>query len=108
GRPGCPVMRYRTGDLVRPHWPLGEKNQFVVLTEGVLGRVDDMVIVRGVNIFPQAVENILRSFPEILEYRLIATKAGELDELCVEIEDRLESPTRVAKELQLRLGLRAE
>ena len=45
-------------------------------------------------------------FPEIVEYRLIAHKQGEMDALTIEIEDRLETPQRVANELRLRLGLR--
>lgn len=106
GRAGCPVLRYRTGDLVRPHWPTDEANRFVLLTGGVLGRVDDMLIVRGVNIFPGAVEAILREFPDVVEFRLTATKAGQLDELRIEVEDRQEDPTRIQDLLQLRLGLR--
>jgi phenylacetate-CoA ligase len=108
GRDGCPVLRYRTGDLVRPDRSRSEENQFVLLAEGVLGRVDDMLIVRGVNIYPSAVEQILRSFPEVAEYRLIAMKDGALDALAVEIEDRLADPARVATELRLRLGLRVD
>jgi phenylacetate-CoA ligase len=108
GRSGCPVIRYRTGDLVRPTWKANGQNRFVLLDGGVLGRVDDMMIVRGVNVFPSSVEQILRSFPEIMEYRMNAHSHGEMDELSVEIEDRLEQPARVAKELQLRLGLRVE
>jgi phenylacetate-CoA ligase len=73
-----------------------------------LGRTDDMMIIRGVNIFPGSVEQILRGFPEIVEYRLLATKQAELDALTVEIEDRLGDPERVAQELRLRLGLRVQ
>ncbi|MEQ8788531.1 MAG: phenylacetate--CoA ligase family protein [Pirellulaceae bacterium] len=108
GRAGCPVLRYRTGDLVRPTWNSEGANNFVMLEGGVLGRSDDMMIIRGVNVFPTSVEQILRSFPELVEYRMTATKQHEMDELTVEIEDRLGQPQRVAKELQLRLGLRIE
>ena len=106
GRAGSPVIRYRTNDLVRPTWNAAGDNRFVLLEGGVLGRTDDMMIIRGVNIFPSSVEQILRSFPEIVEFRITAHRAGEMDGLTVEIEDRLERPERVAKELQLRLGLR--
>ncbi|HRX80417.1 MAG TPA: phenylacetate--CoA ligase family protein, partial [Pirellulaceae bacterium] len=75
---------------------------------GVLGRADDMMIIRGVNIFPSSIEQILHSFPEVIEYRITATKDGEMDSLGIEIEDRLNDPARIAKELQLRLGLRIE
>ena len=108
GRVGAPVIRYRTGDLVRPSWTHSGRNRFVFLEGGVLGRSDDMLIVRGVNVFPTALEQILRSFPEVVEYRVTVSKAAEMDRLLVEIEDHLEQPQRVAEELQLRLGLRAE
>lgn len=108
GRYGCPVIRYRTGDLVRPGWEAQGSNNFVFLEGGVLGRADDMVVIRGVNIFPSSVEQIVRSFPEVVEYRLTAEKAGELEALTVEIEDRLDKPERVARELHLRLGLQVE
>ncbi len=105
GRRGAPVLRYRTGDLVKPTW---NSEGFVFLEGGVLGRADDMLICRGVNIFPSSVEQILRSFPEVVEYRITAHRRGALDELSVEVEDRLETPERIARELQLRLGLRIE
>jgi phenylacetate-CoA ligase len=108
GRSGSPVIRYRTGDLVKPTWNSVGENGFVLLEGGVLGRADDMMIIRGVNIFPSSVEQILHSFPEIVEYRLTAHKKGEMDALTIEIEDRLDQPERVEKELQIRLGLRVK
>ena len=79
-----------------------------MLEGGVLGRSDDMMIIRGVNVFPSSVEQILHGFPEMVEYRLTALKVGEMDTLSVEIEDRLNDPQRVARELALRLGLRVD
>jgi len=108
GRVGSPVIRYRTGDLVRPVWQHEGANRFVLLEGGVLGRNDDMMVIRGVNIFPSSVEQILRSFPEVVEYRLIVRKVSVMDHLVVEIEDRLNDPDRVAEELRLRLGLKVE
>jgi phenylacetate-CoA ligase len=108
GRVGSPVVRYRTGDLVRPSWQHGGANRFVFLPGGVLSRADDMMVIRGVNVFPSSVEQILRSFPELIEYRMTVRKLGEMDHLVVEIEDRLNDPLRVATELQLRLGLKVE
>jgi phenylacetate-CoA ligase len=105
GRSGSPVIRYRTGDLVRPSWKSEGPNRFVRLDGGVLGRTDDMLIVRGVNVFPASIEQIVRSFPEIVEFRATVCKETQLDQLAVEIEDRLGQPDRVARELQLRLGL---
>jgi phenylacetate-CoA ligase len=108
GRPGLPVIRYRTRDVVRPSWPSEGSNRFVVLEGGVLGRADDMMIIRGVNVFPTGVEQILRSFPEVVEYRMTARKNGAMDELIVDVEDHLGQPERIAAELYLRLGLRIE
>lgn len=108
GRYGSPVIRYRTGDLVRPTWNDEQPARFVLLQGGVLGRTDDMLVIRGVNVFPSAIEQILRSFPEIVEYRMTALKQGAMDRVALEIEDRLEDPERVEQELRLRLGLRVE
>ncbi len=108
GRSGCPVIRYRTGDLVRPVWQHNGETRFVLLDGGVLGRTDDMMIIRGVNIFPTAIEQILRSFPEVVEYRMTAERVEVMDRLLIEIEDRLGNPQRVSEELRLRLGLKVE
>ncbi len=108
GRAGSPVIRYRTGDLVRPSRRIDSANRFVFLEGGVLGRSDDMLVIRGVNIFPSSIEQILRSFPEVVEYRMTAHKVAAMDQLSIEIEDRLERSERVADELQLRLGLKID
>jgi phenylacetate-CoA ligase len=108
GRVGSPIIRYRTGDVVRPTWQHAGPNRFVFLEGGILTRVDDMMVIRGVNVFPSSVEQILRSFPEVIEYRMTARKIGEMDQLFVEIEDRLDDSLRVATELHLRLGLKVE
>ncbi|MDA0657535.1 MAG: AMP-binding protein [Planctomycetota bacterium] len=108
GRSGCPVIRYRTGDLVRPSWNHAGPNRFVRLDGGVLGRIDDMLVIRGVNVFPSAIAQILHSFPEVVEHRLLAHKKGEMDALAIEVEDRLEQPHRIADELMRRLGLKVQ
>lgn len=108
GRNGSPVIRYRTGDLVRPSWNAPGDNRFVLLEGGVLGRADDMLVIRGVNVFPSSIEQILLSFPEVVEWRLTAHKIGAMDSIMIEVEDRLGQPDRVADELQLRLGLKVE
>jgi len=108
GRAGAPIIRYRTGDLVRPIWPAEGPCRFVLLEGGILARADDMMIVRGMNIYPTAIEQILRSFPEVVEYRMTARKRGALDELVVEVEDHLQKPARIADELRLKLGLKID
>jgi phenylacetate-CoA ligase len=67
-----------------------------------------MMIIRGVNVFPSSIEQILRGFPEIIEYRITVFRKGPMDQLSIEIEDRLNDPDRVAKEVQLKLGLRVD
>lgn len=107
GRTGCPVVRYRTGDLVQPQVSSGSM-AFIELVGGVLGRTDDMIIVRGVNIFPSAIEQLVRELPEIDEYRVSVLRQGEMSALKIEIEDRLQQPQRLAELLELRLGLKVE
>ncbi|MFN0127035.1 MAG: phenylacetate--CoA ligase family protein [Verrucomicrobiales bacterium] len=66
-RLGCPLLRYRTGDFVvkaRAH------DGGLLLAGGILGRTDDMVVVRGVNVYPSAIEGVIRLFPEIAEYQV--------------------------------------
>jgi phenylacetate-CoA ligase len=108
GRFGSPVIRYRTGDVVCPRFAPEGPTTWTLLEGGVLGRADDMLIIRGVNVFPSSIDQIIRSFPEVVEYRVRAVRQGSLDHLIVEIEDRLAQPQRVARELHLRLGLKVE
>lgn len=105
GRAGSPVIRYRTGDLVRPRVP---DCGFLLLEGGILGRSDDMLVIRGVNIFPSSIDEILRGFPEVAEYRMIASRANQLDQIAVEVETRTGDARPIAKQLELRLGLRVE
>ncbi|MGD1084967.1 MAG: AMP-binding protein [Verrucomicrobiota bacterium] len=90
GRLDSPLLRYRTGDLVRlassPDSPCDCGRHDLALAGGILGRADDMVIVRGVNIYPSAVEDILRRFPEIAEYRATVDQKKTLSELSLQIE----------------------
>ena len=108
GRTGCPVIRYRTGDLVRPSWKHETGCGFVLLEGGVLGRTDDMMIIRGVNVFPTSIEQILREFSAVDEFRMTAFRESAMDQLKIEVEDRLHDPECIARELNSRLGLRIE
>jgi len=103
GRFGCPVIRYRTGDRVIHEFQ--ESNSFVHLAGGVLGRADDMLVIRGVNIFPAALDEIMRSFDEVIEYRITATRNGELDQLSIEVEDTTNDAQRIAAAIETCLGL---
>jgi phenylacetate-CoA ligase len=103
GRSGCPVIRYRTGDRVIHEFR--ESNSFVHLAGGVLGRADDMLVIRGVNIFPAALDEIMRSFDDVTEYRITATRSGELDQLAIEVEDTTDDTQRIADKMETSLGL---
>lgn len=100
GRIGSPVIRYRTGDLVDLHpspCPCGRDTAY--LRGGVLGRVDHMLIVRGVNVFPSAIDNLVRAFPSVVEYQVAVEREGELDELVIRIETADGAAPGVAAEL---------
>ena len=87
GRPGFPVIRYRTGDLVRPNLePCECRRTFARFDGGLLGRCDDMVTIRGVNIFPSAIENLIREFATVDEFQVTVTTREELQQLEVDIE----------------------
>jgi phenylacetate-CoA ligase len=80
----------------------------------VLGRTDDMLVIRGVNVFPSEVERALLTVPELApHYRLIVTRPGRLDELEVEAEVREHVPpsralvARTEEQLARALGLTA-
>ncbi|MBI1903304.1 MAG: phenylacetate--CoA ligase family protein [Planctomycetia bacterium] len=106
-RPGCPVIRYCTGDVVRPIGMTDRTRRgFALLEGGVLGRADDMLVVRGVNVFPSALEAVIREFPELGEFRATISTAGELDGVKIEVEDPLAQPKRIVEAFQMRLGLR--
>jgi len=107
GRWGSPAIRYRTGDLVRhggSFCPCGRT--FLMLPGGVLGRVDDMLIVRGVNVYPSALANILHRFPEVTEYRVIVTSEGTMDEIALQVECPPQLAAAISEELHLALNLR--
>jgi phenylacetate-CoA ligase len=87
GRWGQPVIRYRTGDLVQAAPAPGFDAQGgVYLLGGVQGRVDDMFIVRGNNVFPSAVEAVLREFDDVAEYRLTLRTLREMPQLVIDLE----------------------
>ena len=88
GRVGSPLIRYRTGDLVRENLnvALREGRQEMALRGGILGRVDDMVLVRGVNLYPAAVENLMLSLPEVACYEIEVDASGPMVELCLRVE----------------------
>jgi phenylacetate-CoA ligase len=115
GRICSPVIRYRTGDLVQPsHEPCPCGRAFLQLKGGVLGRADDMVVVRGVNVFPSAIENIIREFAEVDEFRIETFERQAMREikLVIEASGDQGSTAGLAEKLaglvRQRIGLRPE
>jgi phenylacetate-CoA ligase len=118
GRWGAPVLRYRSGDRVR----LGAGacacgRTFPRLGGGILGRVDDMLVVRGVNVFPSALEGIVRRFSVVDEFQIEVFRRGALDEvrLLLEIDgcacpgaDEQATLAGVAEAVRRDLGIRVE
>jgi len=86
GRIGSPLLRYRTGDLARAGCACACGRLGTALPGGLLGRTDEMVIVRGVNVYPTAVEDVLRGFPEIAEYQIVVDRSRHLMELSLRLE----------------------
>ena len=88
GRTGSPLLRYRTGDLVKadpsPVCQCGRAE--MALVGGILGRTDDMIVVRGVNLYPIAVEEVIQSFLGIAEYQVRISTVRALTELTILIE----------------------
>jgi phenylacetate-CoA ligase len=106
GRAGWPVVRYRTGDLVRVGGracPCGRT--FLALPGGLIGRADDLIVLRGVNVYPSAIEAIVRCF-DVQEFRLVRTRRGALEELRLEVEADAQVADRLAERLHQQLGVR--
>ncbi len=111
GRIGMPVIRYRTGDYVRlksEKCECGSSHR--VLDGGVIGRIDDAIIVRGLNVYPATIENIIMKFPDVSEFAVRAYRTETLDELEVQIESTNKNPAdtavTVSNAIRNALGLR--
>ncbi|MFL3659885.1 MAG: phenylacetate--CoA ligase family protein, partial [Opitutales bacterium] len=87
GRAGCPLLRYRTGDLVRSVAVLGEDPTAFALQGGILGRADDMVVVRGVNLYPSAIDAVVRSFDGIGEYQVTIDQTQPMVQVSIAAEN---------------------
>jgi len=112
GRTASPVVRYRTGDIVvRRSDRCACGRTWARLQGGILARADDMINVRGVNIYPAAIEAVVRRFPEVVEFRTTVSLGGTLRSLAVELEPSPRTPdaarlaAKVADQLRQALGL---
>jgi phenylacetate-CoA ligase len=109
GRLGSPVLRYRTSDLVKraQSTPCACGSHELALQGGILGRTDDMVTVRGVNLYPGAVEEIVRACQGVGEYRVVFTKRRELAEVALDVEPSADcqDPSTLGERLSKMLGM---
>ena len=114
GRTASPLIRYRTGDLVvATNAPCACGRTFVRLVGGILARADDMVSIRGANVYPTAVEEVLRAIDAVVEYRCTVRTGASMLELAVEIEvdrgaDEAAVTVQAAQRLQEALGLNVQ
>jgi phenylacetate-CoA ligase len=112
GRTSSPIIRYRSGDIVvRRSDPCICGRTWTRLEGGILGRADDMINIRGVNVYPVGIESVVRRFVEVVEFRSYVTAAGSMRSLRMDIEvapdagDGAAIATRVAYQLREAIGL---
>ncbi len=106
GRLGGPAIRYRTGDIVRGSVEHSYPSRFLWLEGGVLGRADNMLVIRGVNVFPSSIEAIVRELEGTAEFRMIASRHDEMDQLEIEIETPPDRAADLSERLRERLAMR--
>lgn len=108
GRAGWPVIRYRTGDLAtlgRRDCPCGRS--FRLLPGGIVGRSDDLMLIRGVNVYPSSIEAVVRGF-DVAEFRILRWRRRAMEELSLEIEAAPAVAPALAARLHERLGIRID
>ncbi|MCG9126094.1 phenylacetate--CoA ligase family protein [Candidatus Poribacteria bacterium] len=111
GRVGMPVIRYRTGDFVKlksEQCPCGSEHR--ILDGGVVGRLDNAIIIRGLNVYPATIENIILKVQDVSEFAVRAYSGDTFDELEIQIETfnpmSDETASDVIAAIQGELGLR--
>ena len=113
GRWGSPLIRYRTGDRVElTREPCSCGSPFAKMVGGIRGRVDDMFTVRGVNLYPSQVEDLVRRYTSIGEFRIEVRSVRGMEEVTILCEcdgdDGESTVSRLAADLRLALGARIE
>ena len=82
-----PVLRYRTGDLCALYVEPSRSGRTLIRMTKVKGRTDDMLIVRGVNVFPSEIERVVLEQPDLApHYQIVLSRDGALDRLIVQVE----------------------
>jgi phenylacetate-CoA ligase len=106
-----PLLRYRTGDIGSVTFEPCACGRTTARIRGLRGRRDDMLIIRGVNLYPSNVEHLLMRVPEVApHYQLVVSREGAMDELTVQCEPAYDSVDAAALESLLRehLGIRVK
>ncbi|WP_048189565.1 AMP-binding protein [Methanocella conradii] len=106
-----PLIRYRVGDITILNNEECECGRTHPRIMRILGRADDMLIIRGINVFPSQIESVLMTIPEVGEhFQIIADRSGELDELTVRVEvtkaafsDKLADLMKLEKKIEYEL-----
>lgn len=111
GRIGMPVIRYCTGDRVRLQTAACACGRTFARAEGgIIGRIDEVFLVRGIPVFPSAIEDVVRRFPEAGEFVVDVYRRHELDEMELRVELKGSEPHAVAaavtRGLRNSLGMR--
>ena len=113
-RRGQPMIRLVSGD--QAEWtndPCPCGRTYPRFPRGIIGRIDDMLVIRGENIYPSAIEDVLHTFPELgTEFEIVVTRPNALDELTVRAElaqccDEEPLRERIGAQLKRQLGIRA-
>ncbi len=99
GRWGMPMIRYRTGDLVRlSHERCVCGRSYARAGGGILGRVDDLVFIRGNNVYPAVIEDVVRGVGGVAEFQMRVGQRGAMSELTVELEPSAGTDSNVLAE----------
>ncbi|MEG1427969.1 MAG: phenylacetate--CoA ligase, partial [Oscillospiraceae bacterium] len=86
-REGAPVLRYRTRDITKLNYEPCKCGRTGVRMDKIMGRTDDMMIIKGVNVFPSQIAVVLAEFHEISpHYQLVLRRKGHMDNLEVKVE----------------------
>ena len=115
---GLPLIRYRTKDITRLIYEPCKCGRTFVRMENLSGRSDDMLKIRGVNVFPSQIEEVILSFNELgPHYEIVVEREGYLDKLTVKVELNVETDSfkvletlanSVKNKLRIILGLDAK
>ncbi len=114
GKEALPLVRYRTGDLTRLDYTPCKCGRTTVRMENLSGRADDMLVIRGVNVFPSQIEEVLLKIAEIgPHYEILVERKNRLDVMTITVElidDRLlDSYSKLSElEMKIKKGLKSQ